>query len=583
LCKYTQEIYRQHIHTFNGGKEIDDGRYEISGTTHNKRSTDDFVKHFNALIHSFKVNGFDSRFPIPIGTNLCLENGVHRLALCYIHNILPEYNYLDKVSQKYPEQMFNNLDLEYRNSMCLEACMDRTDLSLLTVFPVSDPSKHAQVEKYLESSGVILAERSITLTDIGLFNYVKECYRGEDWASDVGIKGKAMKCAGPPGRNTKVYLFYSNIPLQALKDDMRKMYGVRDSVHVHDTQEQKMRLAKIVFHKNTFDFHNSITPKLSLKNETHLNNYRYMIQSRLENFAIDSSFIMSMYNLREANDLDYISYKGFKIEAPGIDCHNKHFRIYNKTPTKVVIEDERNWFYYHGMKFLNLSFVEDMKTKRSEGKDMRDLELIRSATKKCPTDSSKKRGIFFVFEGPDNSGKTTHINMTVKALRKANVLCERLRFPNRSTRIGKLLDCYLQGETSFDSHTVQLLFAANRREMQTQIKSLLHKGIHIFCDRYFLSGLAYSDLDAGWCKNLDSGNIHPDITFLFHPIFMQNDKSELYHTIEKQTRVWNKFQSFDQSHIIQVPVGELHYRHSQVVDTVNNIVNNYKDGPLCFI
>jgi len=546
--------------------------------SHVKSSVDDFVSHFNKLIQSFKENTFDSRCPIPVGTNNCVENGIHRLAICYANNILPEYSYLDTPSQGYPYQLFTNMKPEYHNTLLLEACTSRPALTLISVFPAANPIYTSQIEDYLQRNGTIFSTSSFKITDKGLFNYVKECYRGENWATDEGVRYKASKCSGLD--DLRVCLFFSNIPLQTIKDQMREIYGVRDSVHVHDNQEQKMRLAKFLFHKNTFAFHNQVVPKLSPKNQQQFSKYSSLVGGA-ENYAIDSSFIMSLYNLREANDLDYVSFGSTtNIRDNDLDCHNDHFRQYEKTPIKAILEDESNYFYHAGVKLLNLKYVEVMKDKRKEGKDFKDLELIRSISKTV----TKKRGVFFVFEGPDASGKTTHLNLTHNYIQQTlNSPCQRLYFPNRKTHIGKLLDNYLQQKETYDDETLQLLFAANRREMQKQIESLLKNGIHILCDRYYLSGLAYSELDQNWCLQLDKNIIRPDVTLLFHPVFTQDDGGEIYHTQEKQTKVWKKFQSFELNKFIQVYPNTVTERQKGLNDMLTNILKTYVDGALTYV
>lgn len=559
LSNYAREVYRNHITVFNNGVEHDDGRFE--GYSRTKNSVNDFVSSFNHLISSIKENTFDSRYPIPLGKNGIIENGIHRLAVCFNSGILPEYKYLTNESIGYDYKYFSSMNSEYYNTILWEACETKLNLTLITIFPVANPLKE---KDYLEKNGHIFSLTSFEVDDTFLFNYVRECYRYEEWASNSGIAGKTSKCKG--NNPLKICLYYSNIPLQTIKDTMREIDGTRDSIHIHDNQEQKMRLANMVFHKNTFEFSKSVITNLSPKNTSQLTKYYSKIAPKVNNYAIDSSFIMSMYNLREANDLDYICYDAPVFRDGDLDCHNNHFNIYEKTPIKSLIEDPSNYFYYAGVRVLNLSFVRNMKDRRREGKDYRDLELIDTVFK-------KQRGVFIVYEGPDCSGKTTHTQETVKYLKANGVNCEIMRFPNRNTSIGKLLDAYLKNQEEYDEQTVALLFAANQREMQKNVENLLNNGVNIICDRYYLSGLVYREgCDENWLTNMGRGLIKPDLTLLFHPLFIVDDKSERYHTREKQDSVWKKFIKLNKNDMIQVLPNTIEIRQTDINQLLNKVL-----------
>ncbi len=45
-------------------------------------------------------------------------------------------------------------------------------------------------------------------------------------------------------------------------------------------------------------------------------------------------------------------------------------------PKEELILDPRNYFYHKGVKFLKIEFVREMKDKRNEGKDIKDVRLI---------------------------------------------------------------------------------------------------------------------------------------------------------------------------------------------------------------
>nr|XP_045003489.1 thymidylate kinase isoform X2 [Jaculus jaculus] len=75
-----------------------------------------------------------------------------------------------------------------------------------------------------------------------------------------------------------------------------------------------------------------------------------------------------------------------------------------------------------------------------------------------------RRGALIVLEGVDRAGKTTQGHKLVAALCAAGHRAELLRFPERSTEIGKLLNSYLEKKSELEDHSVHLLFSANRWE-----------------------------------------------------------------------------------------------------------------------
>ncbi|KAF8993441.1 P-loop containing nucleoside triphosphate hydrolase protein [Cyathus striatus] len=103
-----------------------------------------------------------------------------------------------------------------------------------------------------------------------------------------------------------------------------------------------------------------------------------------------------------------------------------------------------------------------------------------------------KRAPFIVIEGLDRSGKTTQLSLLHAHLLVQGVNARLMKFPDRTTTIGKMIDSYLKSNTELDDRAIHLLFSANRWEMKSTIESLLLSGTPILCDRYAFSGIAFS-------------------------------------------------------------------------------------------
>jgi dTMP kinase len=136
------------------------------------------------------------------------------------------------------------------------------------------------------------------------------------------------------------------------------------------------------------------------------------------------------------------------------------------------------------------------------------------------------RGILIVFEGCDRSGKTTQCQKLVQRFHQQGLPVESIRFPNRSTAIGNILDKYLENKADLSDHALHLLFSANRWELMTNMANKLLEGINLIVDRYAYSGVAFSAtkplMDIEWCKQADVGIIKPDVV-----IFLDSDPSSL--------------------------------------------------------
>jgi dTMP kinase len=149
------------------------------------------------------------------------------------------------------------------------------------------------------------------------------------------------------------------------------------------------------------------------------------------------------------------------------------------------------------------------------------LSSITTTTMLLKNDKQKTRGAFVVLEGVDRCGKTTQSAALLKKLMAAGMAAAALRFPDRTTQTGKLIDSYLQSSSNLDDRAVHLLFSANRWEAADHLTEQLASGTNVVCDRYAYSGVAFSSakvkadgvtprLPLDWCQAPDIGLPAPD-------------------------------------------------------------------------
>ncbi|KAF8962351.1 thymidylate kinase-domain-containing protein [Flammula alnicola] len=142
-----------------------------------------------------------------------------------------------------------------------------------------------------------------------------------------------------------------------------------------------------------------------------------------------------------------------------------------------------------------------------------------------PLPTPPRRAPFIVIEGLDRSGKTTQTSKLHARLQRNGVEASLMKFPDRTTAIGKMIDSYLRSASELDDHAIHLLFSANRWELAPTIEKLLNAGTPVVCDRYAFSGIAFSASKVGpdgepllpfeWCRSPDVGLPAPDIVLFF--------------------------------------------------------------------
>ncbi|KAK6463749.1 thymidylate kinase [Scheffersomyces coipomensis] len=117
---------------------------------------------------------------------------------------------------------------------------------------------------------------------------------------------------------------------------------------------------------------------------------------------------------------------------------------------------------------------------------------------------SSGRGQLILIEGLDRTGKSTQASILLDKFSKSKLL----KFPDRSTKIGSIINEYLTNKSfTLPDQSAHLLFSANRWELNNEIIDLLNDGYFIVLDRYIYSGIAYSLAKFEYAKLNKEGNI----------------------------------------------------------------------------
>ena len=157
----------------------------------------------------------------------------------------------------------------------------------------------------------------------------------------------------------------------------------------------------------------------------------------------------------------------------------------------------------------------------------------------------KSRGKLIVFEGGDRSGKTTQSRLLQQAIPDSVLL----RYPDRTTPLGQLLNSFLAGKTEFTPAVSNLLFIASLWQTLEEANKHLDEGRTVIMDRYTTSCFVYSLLrgvDPQQLKTLLGGMPEPTVTFFLDVDPKQSSQrgdfgQEIYDSVEYQTKVRNEF------------------------------------------
>ncbi|AKS26467.1 putative thymidylate kinase [Diachasmimorpha longicaudata entomopoxvirus] len=194
------------------------------------------------------------------------------------------------------------------------------------------------------------------------------------------------------------------------------------------------------------------------------------------------------------------------------------------------------------------------------------------------------RGSLIVFEGCDGVGKSTQAQLLVDRLNKEGKKAELLRFPDRTTQIGNLIDQVLQKKIEMPPTALALLFSANRWEWKEYMTQALYEETILVVDRYVASGIAYATaVDPEHFilyQMIDSGLLKPDLVIFlnndrYQINFQGNKNQEFFEKSDIQQKVSTVFNSIaepDFWHFIdpQQPISVIHDEiFSKVTDVLN--------------
>lgn len=392
---WAQDLYAEHLRVMNN--YID--------TTSEKNQLDDFLKAFDATLDSIKKDGYNTALsPVLLDKKGIIVNGAHLTAACLLYNKDISWAAQDNEITQLLSSNRNTgsasfikggLETKYLDAMALKYCELKDNTYIACIFPVAE-GKTDEITKIFSAYGSIVYTKNIYLNPVGTVNFVREIYDYAHWIGSpknnfAGARKDAAKRFPQDSQNPlRIYLFEcKNLhTVRACKKEIRKLFDAGDyAIHINDTYDESLVLARMVFNANSIHLINHAVPTKFNSFLMLLEKYKTWLRENKadqECFCIDSGPVLAAYGLRDCNDINFLHH-GYNQVAE--QTNSMELRSHNAwLPTQGVSLDEiifnpANHFYYKGVKFAAVDVAKDIKQKINREKDKADLPLFEMLQK----------------------------------------------------------------------------------------------------------------------------------------------------------------------------------------------------------
>ena len=366
-----------------------------------KDGLDTYIDAFKQILASIKENGFDSQQSVvPVQhTGFKLINGGHRIAACLLYDKEVFYRYgaesdgQTDVNYEYFRNhnrfVVGGLAEKWCDAIAFEYCKLKPNTHIVTIFPsaVGGLEQHINAEKIIKENSDVFYRKSVPLINDGPFFLMRQMYFGESWGGNFqnnfpGLRSKANLCF----QNSNPLVCYvvtvsHKKYLKIIKEKIREIYKIGNhSIHINDTKEETMRLARCLLNNNSVHFMNNCRSVYYKDFENYIHYFKNYIKENnlnLENYCVTASSILSRYGVREGRDLDYLHTEEKQIIGhKEIHSHNEYGKNRYFTTYDDIIHNPFNHFYFEDVKYTSLDVVKKLKEKRGEEKDIADIKLI---------------------------------------------------------------------------------------------------------------------------------------------------------------------------------------------------------------
>lgn len=390
---WPEYVYKEHIRAFNNFYEKSPVKMDFNDFKSSFVETIDSVKHDDNWKHIAPV----------FRTGSYLVNGAHRVAASIVLNdkvntIIPDEIYQDNYNYdffKRSKKGIPGIDEDVLDSMTIEyVSLKKKNIFVAVVFPAAEGLRD-EAYRHLSQLGEIVNMKTFKHDEFIGKEVIKQLYfnsKNDEWNYGLDFDSanyKAALCFDGVG-DLQVYVIEANLEESSRikeKQYLRSLWKKdKHSIHITDSMDEANRVVRMFFNENSRKI-------LKLNREYEFSSkkihdlfYSYIellpdnILER-ENIAIEGSAVLDLLNIRNGNDIDYITRdESINIVSSDIEKHGLEENKYHSYGLDEILTNPKHFFYYKGYKFIDPTTLLNYKKNRikatDDPKDRHDIELI---------------------------------------------------------------------------------------------------------------------------------------------------------------------------------------------------------------
>ena len=367
-----------------------------------KNSVQEYISKGRELCKNIKENGFDAQYYIPLGNDRKPYDGLHRMAAAiaagekiYVHDYA-DRDALDCDMKWFKEQGFSLEDrLEILRGFC-DVYHGKCGMLVLYA-PCKELWEYIEGQVKQRFKIVDVFDLDYSSNFIAFENTLRQIYWDNNQYNEWLTRKLDMLMLAPlmfriivisdEAGNNNFYEEIHNLKKQirvALSMDIDERIPIQ--LHSSDSEEEFNHLKKILISQNQYKSElskiNSYYRTWFLEKLEELKKWCNNNGVNIDDVCVVGSYVMELYGLREANDLNFIIKQNIKCncETCACDLMMKHNYCIdekgNVIADDIIIDDSSYHTVFADIKFCNLEFVYRYKQKRNSLKDINDVKRI---------------------------------------------------------------------------------------------------------------------------------------------------------------------------------------------------------------
>lgn len=230
------------------------------------------------------------------------------------------------------------------------------------IWPVADTVKMEAAESALKQVGKIIYEKNVTLTYLGMKNFMTQIYGHQAWTGTIhnqfrGTVRKADACY-KVGKPVKTYVF--NAPsldvVLDIKERIRKIFGNKNSIHISDYAKETRDMIQLLYNRNSVDFLNFAHPYRYKRVYSCIKRAEKLILEKKldrERFILGMDAVIEVCGLRKAQAVECMTdYPHDDLAETDIGMKVKYDdKAYGLALPELLYHAD-HYFYFERMKFV---------------------------------------------------------------------------------------------------------------------------------------------------------------------------------------------------------------------------------------